>query len=64
VHGRKKQVKKSLELLLMAGLCYQITHSSAEGAPLGTRINPKFRRIIPFNTGIYQRIWKYRIKTA
>ncbi|MDR2586413.1 MAG: AAA family ATPase [Prevotellaceae bacterium] len=50
------QVKKSLELLLMAGLCYQVTHSSADGAPLGARINPKYRRIIPFDTGIYQRI--------
>jgi predicted AAA+ superfamily ATPase len=50
------QVKKSLELLLMAGLCYQVTHSSADGIPLGARINPKYRRIIPFDTGIYQRI--------
>jgi predicted AAA+ superfamily ATPase len=51
-----EQVKKSLELLLMAGLCYQVTHSSADGIPLGARINPKYRRIIPFDTGIYQRI--------
>ena len=51
-----EQVKKSLELLLMAGLCYQVTHSSADGAPLGAGINPKYRRIIPFDTGIYQRI--------
>jgi len=51
-----EQVKKSLELLLMAGLCYQVTHSSAECAPLGASINPKYRRIIPFDTGIYQRI--------
>jgi len=50
------QVKKSLELLLMAGLCYQVTHSSADGVPLGARINQKYRRIIPFDTGIYQRI--------
>jgi len=51
-----EQVKKSLELLLMAGLCYQVTHTSADGIPLGAKINPKFRRIIPFDTGIYQRI--------
>jgi len=51
-----EQVKKSLELLLMAGLCYQVTHSSADGLPLGARINSKYRRIIPFDTGIYQRI--------
>jgi predicted AAA+ superfamily ATPase len=51
-----EQVKKSLELLLMAGLCYQVTHSSADGIPLGAQINPKYRRIIPFDTGVYQRI--------
>jgi len=51
-----EQVKKSLELLLMAGLCYQITHTSADGIPLGVKINPKYRRIIPFDTGIYQQI--------
>ncbi|MCL2073659.1 MAG: AAA family ATPase [Marinilabiliaceae bacterium] len=55
-HLNNEQVKKSLELLLMAGLCYQVTHSSADGVPLGARINPKYRRIIPFDTGIYQRI--------
>jgi len=51
-----EQVKKSLDLLLMAGLCYQVTHSSADGIPLGAKINPKYRRIIPFDTGIYQRV--------
>ena len=56
-----EQVKKSLELLLMAGLCYQVTHSSADGLPLGARINPKYRRIIPFDTGIYQRILNLNI---
>ena len=53
---KNEQVKKSLELLRMAGLCYQVTHSSADGVPLGAKINPKIRRIIPFDTGIYQRI--------
>jgi len=51
-----EQVKKSLELLLMAGLCYQVTHSASDGLPLGARINPRYRRVIPFDTGIYQRI--------
>jgi predicted AAA+ superfamily ATPase len=55
------QVKKSVELLLMAGLCYQVTHSAADGLPLGARTNPKYRRIIPFDTGIYQRILNLNI---
>jgi predicted AAA+ superfamily ATPase len=56
-----EQVKKSLELLLMAGLCYQVTHASADGLPLGAGINPKYRRIIPFDTGVYQRILNLNI---
>jgi predicted AAA+ superfamily ATPase len=56
-----EQVKNSLELLLMAGLCYQITHSSADGIPLGAKINPKYRRIILFDTGLYQRILNFDI---
>jgi predicted AAA+ superfamily ATPase len=56
-----EQVKKSLDLLLMAGLCYQVTHSSADGLPLGARINPKYRRIFPFDTGIYQLILNLNI---
>ncbi|MDR2382621.1 MAG: AAA family ATPase [Prevotellaceae bacterium] len=51
-----EQVKKSLELLLMAGLCYQVTHTSADDIPLGAGINPKYRRIMPLDTGLYQRI--------
>jgi predicted AAA+ superfamily ATPase len=51
-----EQVKRSLELLLMAGLCYQVTHTAANGIPLGAGINPKQRRIIPLDTGLYQRI--------
>jgi predicted AAA+ superfamily ATPase len=51
-----EQVKASLQLLIDAGLCYQVTHSSANGVPLGANINPKIRRIIPFDTGLCQRI--------
>ncbi|MCF6357401.1 MAG: DUF4143 domain-containing protein [Draconibacterium sp.] len=40
----------------MVGLIYPVTHSSANGIPLGTQINAKFRKYIVFDTGIYQRI--------
>ena len=50
------QVKLCLELLSMAGLIYPVTHSSANGIPLGAEINPKFRKYIVFDSGIYQRI--------
>jgi len=57
------QAKASLELLLMAGLCHQVTHTKADGLPLGARVNPKIRRIIPFDTGLYQRILNLDIST-
>ncbi|MFC2110904.1 ATP-binding protein [Bacteroidota bacterium] len=50
------QVKLCLELLSMAGLIYPVTHTSANGIPLGAEINAKFRKYIVFDTGIYQRI--------
>ena len=50
------QIKNAVELLIMAGLVVPVTHSSANGLPLGAEINPKFRKLILFDTGIYQRI--------
>ena len=49
-------VKKALELLTMAGLIIPITHSSANGVPLGAEINPKLRKFIVFDSGIFQRL--------
>jgi predicted AAA+ superfamily ATPase len=40
----------------MAGLLYSVTHSACNGIPLGAEINTKKRKILLFDTGIYQRI--------
>lgn len=50
------QIKDVLELLRMAGLVYSVTHSACNGLPLGAEINPKKRKILIFDTGIFQRI--------
>ncbi|MEG1498937.1 MAG: ATP-binding protein [Bacteroidales bacterium] len=50
------QVKQALELLIMAGLVYPITHTAANGIPLGAEINPKNRRMILCDTGLFQHI--------
>ena len=50
------QVKEILQLLEMAGLVQFVTHTAANGIPLGAEINPKKRKILLFDTGIYQRI--------
>jgi len=50
------QIKEALELLKMAGLVYAVTHSAANGIPLGAEINPKKIKYLLFDTGIFQRI--------
>ncbi|WP_310556859.1 DUF4143 domain-containing protein [Flavobacterium sp.] len=50
------QIKEALELLQMAGLLYDVTHSASNGIPIGGEINMKKRKYILFDTGIYQRI--------
>jgi predicted AAA+ superfamily ATPase len=49
------QVKESLELLELAGIIYPVTHTSANGLPLAAETNPKHRKFLIFDTGIYQR---------
>jgi predicted AAA+ superfamily ATPase len=47
------QVKQALDLLMMAGLVYPITHTAANGIPLGGEINLKFQRFTLFDTGLF-----------
>ncbi|MDR1898026.1 MAG: AAA family ATPase [Prevotellaceae bacterium] len=49
-----RQVKESLNLLQMAGLVVPVTHSSANGIPLGAETNPKKQKMILLDTGIFQ----------
>ena len=39
----------------MAGLVYPVTHSSANGLPLAAETNPRYRKLMILDTGIYQR---------
>ena len=50
------QVKQSLELLIMAGLVIPVTHSSANGIPLGAGADFKRRRMLLLDTGMFLRI--------
>ncbi|MDR1543309.1 MAG: AAA family ATPase [Prevotellaceae bacterium] len=49
-------VKQSLDLLIKAGLVYTVTHSAANGVPVGSEVNPKYRRCMLFDTGVHQRL--------
>ncbi|HXK81872.1 MAG TPA: AAA family ATPase [Bacteroidales bacterium] len=55
VSGNFEQKKEALEMLVMAGLCYKVYHSSANGVPLAAEKNEKKFKIIFFDTGILQR---------
>ncbi len=55
------QIKEAIELLKMAGLVYGVTHSAANGIPLGAEINPKKTKYLIFDTGIFQRILRLNI---
>jgi len=50
------QIKNAVELLIMAGLVIPVLHTSANGLPLGAEVNPKFRKLMLLDTGIFQRL--------
>jgi len=51
-----KQIKEALDLLIMAGLVIPVTHTSANGIPLGAESDIKKRKMLIFDTGVFQRI--------
>jgi len=51
-----KQIKEALDLLIMAGLIIPVTHSSANGIPLGAEADIKMRKMLIFDTGVFQRL--------
>lgn len=51
-----KQIKEAVDLLIMAGWVIPVTHTSANGLPLGAETNDKKRKLQLLDTGIFQRI--------
>ncbi len=51
-----KQIKEALDLLMMAGLVIPVTHSSANGVPIGAETTPGKRKLLLYDTGIFQRL--------
>lgn len=51
-----KQIKDALETLILAGLVYPVTHTAANGIPLGAETNEKYRRMLLCDTGLLQRL--------
>ena len=55
-----RQIKLALEMLTMAGLIIPVTHTSANGQPLGAEINEKFRKYIFIDTGLLLRLHHFQ----
>ncbi len=51
-----KQIKEALDLLIMSGLVIPVTHTSANGIPLGAESDQKKRKMLVFDTGVFQRL--------
>jgi predicted AAA+ superfamily ATPase len=50
------QIKNALELLIMSGLIIPVTHTSANGIPLGAEVNLMKRKYLITDSGILQRL--------
>ena len=49
-------VKKSVELLIKAGLLIPVTHTSANGLPLGSETDLSYRKMLLLDTGLMLRL--------
>jgi uncharacterized protein len=58
---RSEQIRNAAELLVLAGLVYQIPHSSAQGVPLGSQVNHRKFKMILCDVGLYQRLSGLRL---
>ena len=58
---RTEQIRKAVDLLVLAGLVYKIPHSSAQGIPLGANVKHTRFKMIPCDIGIYQRLSGLRL---
>lgn len=59
--GNHDQKKEALDMLVMAGLCYKVYHTSANGIPLASEKNVKKFKVVFFDTGLLQRSLKLNI---
>ena len=52
---RHAQIKEAVNLLMMAGLVIPVTHSAANGTPLGAQSDSGKHKMLLYDTGILQR---------
>jgi predicted AAA+ superfamily ATPase len=54
VGGQTETIKEALDLLTLAGLIIPLTHTAANGLPLGVETNPKYRKFLFLDIGLMQ----------
>jgi uncharacterized protein len=57
------QAREAVQLLTLAGLVIPVTHTSANGIPIGAEANEKRQKIYLFDTGLFQNILGLNIAT-
>ena len=50
------EVKNAINLLILAGLLIPVTHTSANGLPLGSEVDNSYRKILFFDCGLMLRL--------
>lgn len=53
---RSEDVRKALEMLLLAGICVQVVRTDANGIPLGSESDMTYRKILLLDSGLLLRI--------
>ncbi len=53
---RTEDVKKALGMLLLAGICTQVTRTDANGLPLGSESDQNYRKILILDPGLLLRL--------
>ena len=53
---RIEEVKKALEMLLLAGICIPVVRTDANGLPLGSESDSKYRKILILDSGLMLRL--------
>ncbi len=53
---RTDEIKKALEMLILAGICVPVTKTDANGLPLGSGADNAYRKILIFDPGIMLRL--------
>ena len=54
--SNQQQLMEVLNLLQMAGLVFMVTHTAANGLPLGAQVNRKKFKVLIYDQGVFHRI--------